>query len=424
MNPYTLVLLLLIVGSASLDILLDLLSLSRLKKTGMALPGEFEGIFDHEKYAKALSYQAINNRFDLLSQLVDLPIMLGFIFLGGFNVVDLWARSHANNPLWIALLFAGALVILRTTVQLPWSIYRTFVIEQRFGFNQTTPKTFVLDLIKGLVVGAILGGAAFAGIVYFFESMGPMAWLYSWIAFTIFQLVLMYLAPVVLMPLFNKFKELPEGDLKSAILQYNTRNRFKMSGIFTMDSSKRSTKGNAFFTGFGRFKRLVLFDTLLEQQSTDELVAIFAHEVGHFKLGHILKATAISIASSALMFFTFSLFIGNENLFRAFRMENVSVYASLIFIAFLYSPLSRFLSLLMNALSRKAEFEADRYSVETFGKPETLISALKKLSIDNLSNLNPHPLRVIFDYTHPPIMKRIQALRQMAQAPSVLRRIR
>jgi STE24 endopeptidase len=423
MNPYVIILLVLIVGTGLLDIFLDLLSLRRLKNGENKLPAEFENVYDAEKYKRALEYQATNYRFDLANHLVDIPIVIAFIFLGGFNWVDHWARSQTANPIFTALLFAGGLAFLRGASQMPWTIYKTFVIEENYGFNKTSPKTFVMDLLKGLVIGSVIGGLIFAGIVYFFETVGPLAWLYSWIAFTVLQLTLLYLAPVIFMPLFNQFKALPDGELKTAIAQYNTRNGFRMSGIYTMDSSKRSTKSNAFFTGFGKFKRLVLFDTLLEKQSTDELVAIFAHEVGHFKLGHILRFMAISIVSSALLFFVLSLFIGNEQLFAAFRMDAISVYASLIFVAMLYAPISRFLGLGGHALSRKAEFEADRYSVETFGKPEVLVSALKKLSMDNLSNLDPHPLRVFFDYTHPPILKRIEVLRQMASGPSVVRRI-
>lgn len=421
MNPYLTIVLVLILGTAALDILLDLLSLSTLKGT---LPEEFEGIYDSEKYTTALRYQATNYRFDIVGHLVETPLVVAFILLGGFNALDLWARNLAQNPYWIGLIFVGGLAALRMTLQLPFSVYRTFVIEEKFGFNKTTPMTFVVDLIKGTVIGAILGGAVFSGVVYFFDATGPLAWLYAWTAFTVFQLLLVYLAPAILLPIFNKFKALPDGDLKTAIARFNERNGFKMSGIYTMDSSRRSTKGNAFFTGFGKFKRLVLFDTLLEKQSTEELVAIFAHEVGHFKLGHILRFTAISIVSSALMFFIFSLFIENADLFAAFKMENVSIYASIVFVGVLYAPIARFLGLLGHALSRKAEFEADRYSVETFGKPETLISALKKLSIDNLSNLTPHPLRVFFDYTHPPILRRIEALRSLAESPSNVRRIR
>ena len=421
MNFYLILILCLIVGSTGLDVLLDILCLSRLSPK---LPEEFQGIYDAEKYAKALEYQATNYRFDLVCQAIETPIIIGFILLGGFNVIDLWARSFGKSTIFTGLVFVGALGVLRMLLTLPFSVYRTFVIEERFGFNKTTAKTFALDLLKGLVIGALLGGAIFSGVVWFFETTGPMAWLYSWMAFTVLQLVLVYLAPVIFLPLFNRFQPLEHGSLKTAIEQYNERNRFKMSGIFTMDSSKRSTKSNAFFTGFGRFKRLVLFDTLLEKNSTEELMAIFAHEVGHFKLGHILRFTAISIVSSALLFFVLSLFIDNDGVFAAFKMDNISIYASLVFVGFFYSPIARLLSLIGHALSRKAEFEADQYSVETYGRPEAMMTALKKLSMDNLSDLQPHPMKVFFDYTHPPVLQRIRILKEMAENPARIRRIR
>ena len=329
----------------------------------------------------------------------------------GFAAIDLLVRSYTTNPILMALLFFAILGVAADLLGIPFSLNKIFVIEEKFGFNKTTPKTFALDLIKGLVLGMALGAPVFAGLIWFFEHAGPLAWFYSWICFTCLQLTLLFLAPILILPLFNKFVPLPEGELQNAVHAYSHANRFKLSGVFTMDSSKRSTKGNAFFTGFGRFRRLVLFDTLVARQTVDELVAIFAHEVGHYKLHHIQRFTAFSIGSSALLFFILSLFIRDAGLFSAFGMENVSVYASLIFISFLYSPILRALSLVSNWLSRRAEFEADEFSAQTFGKPEVLISALKKLSIDNLSHLTPHPFKVVLEYTHPPIMERIRALR-------------
>jgi STE24 endopeptidase len=425
MNFYLILILILIVGSVSLDILLDALSLMQLQSQPHAeLPLEFQDVYDAEKYKNALNYQATNYRFDLICQLIETPILIAFIILGGFNLIDVWARSFNHGTIATSLIFVGVLAGLKTALQLPFSLYKTFVIEEKFGFNKTTLRTFAIDLLKGLAIGAILGGLIFAGIVWFFETTGPLAWIFAWAAFTVVQLVLVYLAPVLFLPLFNSFKSLDHGPLKEAIDQYNERNRFNMSGIFTMDSSKRSTKSNAFFTGFGKFKRLVLFDTLLEKQSTEELMAIFAHEVGHFKLGHIIRFTILSIISSAVLFFVFSLFIDNPGIFEAFKMENVSIYASIVFIGFLYSPVSRLLSLLHHAISRKAEFEADRYSVETFGRPDSLITALKKLSMDNLSDLQPHWLKVFFDYTHPPVLQRIRVLQKMTESSNVVRRIR
>ena len=268
-------------------------------------------------------------------------------------------------------------------------------------------------MTKGTVLMILIGAPIFAGIVWFFQSAGSNAWLYSWIAFTALQLLLTFLAPAVIMPLFNKFDPLPEGDLKEEIQNFAHKQNFALQGIFRMDSSKRSTKSNAFFTGFGRFRRLVLFDTLIEKQSRDELVAVLAHEIGHFKRKHIQKSILLSIVTSGVMFYVLGRFLGNPELFAAFGMENVSVYASLVFVAFLFSPVMRFLSVFTHLLSRKHEFEADEYAVRTYGKPEELISALKKLSIDNMSNLKPHPLKVLLDYTHPPILQRIAALREL-----------
>jgi STE24 endopeptidase len=425
MNTYLIIVLVLLVGSTGIDVLLDCLSLGKLNsKSQLELPTEFQGVYEADKYKNALLYQGTNCRFSLVAAAIETPIVIAFILLGAFNIIDVWARSFGFGSIITGLIFVGVLAILRMLLSLPFSIYKTFVIEEKFGFNKTTAKTFVVDMIKGLAIGAVLGGLIFAGVVWFFQATGPMGWLYAWAAFTVVQLVLVYLAPVVFLPLFNSFKPLSTGPLKDAIDQYNEINRFQMSGIFMMDSSKRSTKSNAFFTGFGKFKRLVLFDTLLEKQTTEELMAIFAHEVGHFKLGHIIRFTLLSIVSSLILFFVLSLFIANEGLFQAFKMENVSIYASLVFVGFLYSPISRLLSLLAHAISRKAEFEADRYSVETYGKPESLITALKKLSIDNLSDLKPHPLKVFFDYTHPPVLERIRVLQGFADSATSVRRIR
>jgi STE24 endopeptidase len=233
----------------------------------------------------------------------------------------------------------------------------------------------------------------------------------------------MFVAPVVIMPLFNKFVPLEEGDLKESIEAYARSQKFKLKGIFTMDGSKRSTKTNAFFTGFGRLRRIVLYDTLIEKHSLRELVSILAHEMGHYKKKHILKSIVISVLTTGLMFYILSMFINNQELFAAFKMEQTSIYASLIFFGFLYSPIQMVLSLFGNMLSRKHEYEADEYSVKTYREPVSMILALKKLSVDNLSNLTPHPLKVFLSYSHPPILKRIQAIRQIVSPASAEPRI-
>lgn len=375
------------------------------------LPEEFRGIYDERKYRTALEYQRENIRFDLFRNAFWLIARLGFIILAGFEMIDRFARHFGLGTLATGLIFCGALFLIRSVVNLPFSWYETFVVEERYGFNKTTPATFIGDLLKGALLGTVIGAPIFALIIYFFEKAGPLGWLYSWLGFTAIQLLLTFLAPAFIMPLFNKFEPLGEGELRRDIESFASRQRFQLQGIYKMDSSRRSTKSNAFFTGFGRFRRLVLFDTLIEKHSRDELVAVLAHEIGHFKRHHIQKSIGVSILTSAIIFYTLGLFLNNPGLFAAFGMRHLSIYASLIFVGFLYGPILRVLSVFANLLSRKFEFEADRYAVETYGKPEVLVSALKKLSMDNLSNLTPHPLKVLLDYTHPPILERIRALR-------------
>ncbi len=409
MHFYLNLILILLISVYVLDTSADLFNLTRLNSQ---LPNEFVGIYDQKKYSESIRYQKDNTQFSVLQRTIFLILTLIFIIYGGFNSVDLFSRSFGLSSISTGLIFVGSLSFIRFWLTLPFSIFDTFVLEAKYGFNKTTPKTFILDIVKGTILGTLIGAPIFAGIVYFFENSGKFGWLYCWIAFTAFQIILMYLAPAVIMPLFNKFEPLPESSLRTAIENYAKTRNFTLSGIFTMDSSKRSTKANAFFTGFGKFRRLVLFDTLIEKQSQDELVAILAHEIGHFEKKHIIKSMILSIMTSGLMFFVFSLFLNNSDLFAAFGMSYVSAYASIVFIGLLVGPFLRLFSIFTQFLSRKHEFEADEFAVQTYGNPETLISALKKLSIDSLSHLNPHPLKVLLDYSHPPILERIEALRK------------
>jgi STE24 endopeptidase len=409
-NGYLIFILALIAVSYALDMIADGLNTSQMSPE---LPEEFRGIYDAEKYGTAIRYQKDSFRFEAVTKTFWLIVGTAFILIGGFQMADLFARSFNFGEIGTGLIFIGSLSLLRTIVGMPFSIYDTFVLEQKYGFNRTTPKVFIADLFKGLLLSAVLGGPILAAVIWFFVKSGSSGWLYAWIAFSVIQLFLMFLAPAVIMPLFNKFDPLPEGELKEEIERFAQKQNFKLQGIFKMDSSRRSTKSNAFFTGFGKFRRLVLFDTLIEKHSRDELVAVLAHEIGHFKRKHIQKMIVLSIVTTGVMFFVLGLFLNNPELFAAFGMNHLSVYASLVFVAFLFSPVMRFLSVFTHLLSRKHEFEADQYAVETYGKSDELISALKKLSIDNMSNLTPHPLKVMLDYTHPPILQRIEALRAL-----------
>ncbi len=295
-------------------------------------------------------------------------------------------------------------------IHVPLAVYHTFVLEEKYGFNRTTPATFITDILKSWVLTAVIGGIIFSVVLWFFYRTGSLAWVYCWGAVTSFQIFFMFVSPVVIMPLFNKFVPLKDSELKTAIESYAKSQNFKIKGVFTMDGSRRSSKSNAFFTGFGKFRRIVLFDTLIQKHTIEELVSILAHEIGHYKKKHIFKHLIISIFSSGVMFFILSFFINNRELFSAFQMEKTSVYASLLLFGLLYTPFEMAISIFSNMFSRKNEFEADEYAVSTCGKPEAMIMALKKLSVDNLSNLTPHPFKVFLSYSHPPVLERINKI--------------
>lgn len=408
--------LLFILSVLLLGYLLELaVALLNLRCLSPVLPAEFDGVFDAKEYARSQEYTRATTRFSLVQSSCSLGLTLAFILAGGFNWIDMVARGFGYGSIATGLLFTGLLALLSAGVNLPFSLYSTFVLEERFGFNTTTVATFVLDLLKAALLSVILGGPLLAAILWFFETSGPAAWLYCWLAAVLFILVVQFLAPVVIMPLFNKFIPLEEGTLKAAITRYAQSQRFALQGIYTMDGSKRSNRANAFFTGFGRFRRIVFFDTLINKLTENELLAVLAHEMGHYKLRHIPMMMVLSILQMGLMFFILSLFLGNQGLSAAFGMEQVSIYASLVFFGFLYSPLSMLLGIGFNLFSRRNEYQADRYAAETLQDEcgsEALISGLKKLSVSNLSNLTPHPLNVFLNYSHPPVLARIEALRQ------------
>lgn len=408
MNIYLAIILIALVGNYLLNLLSDWLNLRHLQEE---VPDEFKDYYDEEKYAVSQRYLRDNTRFGRIHSTFNLILLLALILAGGFDLIDSWARSVAEGPIVRGIVFTFILILGSTILGLPFSIYDTFVIEERYGFNKTTPKTFILDQIKGLLLTFLIGVPILALILWFFGAAGEMAWIYCWIAVAIFQIFIMFIAPVVIMPIFNKFEPLEDGELKSSIEDYARREDFKLKGVYTMDGSKRSSKSNAFFTGFGRFRRIVLFDTLIEKHTVEELVSILAHEMGHYKKKHILMAILRSIATLGVTFYIMSLFIKNEMLFDAFQMSaESSIYASLVFFGFLYIPIQLVLSIVENAISRRQEYQADRYAVETYGHPNAFIAALKKLSSDNLSNLTPHPFTVFLKYSHPPVLERIAAI--------------
>lgn len=409
MNTFTIIILAAILIDFTLGIISNKLNLKSLSKE---LPDEFEDIYDEETYAKSQEYTRVNTKFGFITGTFDLLLLLAFWFAGGFNWLDQWARSFEFGVIGTGLIFIGALVIGKVIISLPFSIYSTFVIEERFGFNKTDAKTFVADRLKGLALSVLIGGPLLAGIIAFFEYGGAWAWVYAWLAVTAFSLIMQYVAPTWIMPLFNKFEPLEDGELRQAIEEYADKVDFPLQGIYVMDGSKRSSKSNAFFTGFGKNKRIALFDTLIENHTTEELVAVLAHEIGHYKKNHIVKNMTISILHTGIMFVLLSIFLQVPALFDAFFMEEMSVYAGLLFFGLLYSPVETVLSIFMQMMSRRHEYEADHFAASTIEKSEAMVDVLKKLSKDNLSNLTPHPFYVFLNYSHPPALKRIKAIRR------------
>jgi len=373
-------------------------------------PAEFADIFDSETYAKSQEYTRASIWFSTVTDTFNTALTIGVILLGGFNWLDILVRSYALSPLVTGLIYFGSLGVVSSFINMPFEIYHTFVLENRFGFNTTTVTTFIGDRIKGFLLTGLLGGVLLAGVLLFFEKTGPYAWIWCWGLAVTFTLGLTYVAPSWILPLFNKFTPLEDGSLRQALEAYAAKAEFELTGIFVIDGSKRSTKGNAFFTGFGKHKRIALFDTLIKEQTPEEIVAVLAHEVGHSKLGHIKRRLAVGVIKTGIVFYFMSLFISSPELFAAFGMEHISTYAGLIFFVLLYSPISLALSIIANYVSRKHEFQADAFAAQTTTNPTAMISALKKLSTSNLSNLTPHPLTVWLDYGHPPVLERIKSL--------------
>ncbi len=410
MNIFAVIILTAIIIDFTLGIISNRLNLKALSKE---LPGEFEGVYDEDTYAKSQEYTRVNTKFGFITGTFDLILLLVFWFAGGFNWLDQWARGFEFGVIGTGLIFIGALVIVKMFISMPFSIYSTFVIEEKFGFNKTTAKTFAADRVKGLLLSVVIGAPLLAGIIAFFEFGGTWAWLYAWLAVTAFSLVMQYIAPTWIMPIFNKFTPLEEGELRQAIEEYADDVNFPLQGIYVIDGSKRSAKSNAFFTGFGKNKRIALFDTLIENHTTEELVAVLAHEIGHYKKKHIVKNMTISILHTGIMFALLSVFLQVPGLFEAFYMEEMSVYAGLLFFGLLYSPVETLLGIAMQVMSRKHEYEADAFAADTIKEKEEMVNVLMKLSKDNLSNLTPHPFYVFLNYSHPPALKRIEAIRNL-----------
>lgn len=410
-NGLSLLIIALWIGEFSLRVAADWLNLDRLSAKR---PKAFEGFCDPQRYRVSQDYLIAHTRFGWFTGAIDLSVLFIFWFAGGFPLLDRWVQSAGAGPVVSGLIYIGCLLGLKSLLALPMDAYSTFGIEAKFGFNRTSMATFTADRFKTMALTAVLGSPILAAVLAFFEYAGAQAWWACWLVTILFLLGVQYLAPTWILPLFNRFTPLEPGPLRTAVLSYVKKMEFPLENVYTVDGSKRSTKSNAFFTGFRNKRRIVFFDTLLQRHTVAQLVAILAHEMGHFKKKHVLAGFFAGVIQTGILFYLLSWFLNSPVLSAAFFMDHVSVYATLVFFTLLYAPLDFGLSLIFRMVSRHNELSADRYAVDTTGDAKAMVDALKKLAVDNLTNLCPHPLHVFFNASHPPVLQRIEAIEAKA----------
>lgn len=389
-----------------IDQYLDFLNASYFKKP---IPENLKDVYTEKEYIKSQAYKKERERFSNFSGILMFVFTLLFLFLDGFAYVDQIARTWFENEIYIGLSFFGIVVLASSLISVPFSYYQTFVIEEKYGFNTTTLATFVGDLCKSLILAAVFGGGILALLIWFFELTVSNFWWYAWGLISFFALFANMFYAKLIVPIFNKQTLLAEGSLRNKIESYANEVGFKLQSIYVIDGSKRSTKANAYFSGFGKEKRITLYDTLIKELSEDEVVAVLAHEVGHYKKKHIIFNLLASIFTTGFTLWIFSLLVNEPLLAEVLGASTTSFHLSLITFGLLYSPISTITGLVMNVISRKFEYQADDFAKHTF-KAEHLVSSLKKLSSKSLSNLTPHPTFVFFNYSHPPLQKRVENL--------------
>lgn len=379
------------------------------KRMSPDIPPQLEGIYEPKEYTRQQAYQKTNSRFGLYSGLFSFTVLLLVLITGAFGWLDSQLRHYITSEIWLTLSYFGVVYLIMTIISLPFGYYSTFVIEEKFGFNNSTKKTFWFDQLKSLLLTAILGGAILALITWFYNSFGEWAWLYAWGIITVFSLFMTLFYSNIIVPLFNKQTPLEKGELRNRIEAFAKLAGFEINNIYVMDASKRSSKANAYFTGFGAKKRIVLFDTLINDLEADEIVAVLAHEIGHYKKKHTILSMCISIIYTGVIMFLLSLFLGNQEVAWALGGELPSFHIGLIAFSILFTPISLALGIFTNILSRKNEYQADLFA-SGYELADSLINGLKKLSVKSLSNLNPDSWNVFFYYSHPTLLQRIKAL--------------
>jgi len=387
----------------------QILSWLNRKRMSPSIPEKLKGIYEPEKYARQQEYQKENSRFGLISGGFMFVIMFLILLFGLLGKFDNYLREYTGHFLALPLVFFGVLMIVNDIVSFPFDWYATFTIEERFGFNKSTRKLFLSDWLKGIALNLLLGGIVLSAVLFIYHYTLNEFWLYAWIVVSGLSLLMTFFYSEWIVPLFNKQTPLEEGELREAIESFAQKAGFRLKNIFVMDGSKRSSKANAYFTGFGKKKRIVLFDTLKNDLTTEEIVAVLAHEIGHYKKKHVIYSLLISLMTTGATLYILSLFLGNIALAEALGGNIVSFHLGFIGFAFLFTPISEILGLAVNLYSRKNEYEADRFAAQ-FGLGEALVSALKKISVQSLSNLNPHPLTVFWYYSHPTLLQRMERI--------------
>lgn len=408
MSPQTVFIIILVILTA--DFVSErILSALNVKSSIKPIPDLLSGIYDQDKYQKQQSYFRANTRFGLLTSTVSFLVIFLMIVFGGFGWLDGIVQRWTANPILVSLIFFGILFLANDIISTPFEIYDIFVIEERFGFNKTTPKTFILDKLKGYALTAVLGGGIIALVMWFYQLNPQYFWLIAWACVTSVSLFISLFYSELIVPLFNKQTPLEAGELRDAIEKFSKKAGFELKNIFVIDGSKRSTKANAYFTGFWKKKRIVLYDTLINDLDTAEIVAVLAHEAGHSKYKHTLRNILINLPYTLLVFFLLGLILRSDVLAQALGGKEASFHLNILAFGILYSPVSMMLGLAMNVLSRKHEYQADGYVKEN-KMGEQLISALKKISSKSLSNLTPHPAYVFVSYSHPTLLQRVEKL--------------
>ncbi len=416
MEPNTI--LFLIAAIATLSYLFDqLLDYINLKAQRNDIPDEIASFYDRSKYIRSLGYHKELTRFSFITAAFSFILSIAMLLGGGFGWLDGVLRSHLHNDIPLALVFFGSLMLVSDLLTLPFQLYSTFIIEEKYGFNKTSIKTFMVDKVKGYFLAILIGTPLVALLIYLIQSIGPTFWIWFALIASSFILFMNMFYTTLILPLFNKLTPLPDGELKSGIQNFASRVNFPLDNIFVMDGSKRSSKANAFFAGIGKKKKIVLYDTLIQNHSNEELVAVLAHEVGHFKKKHIILGLEFSVVQVFFTLFILSLMVYNQALSLAMGGSELSIHLNLIAFSILFTPISGITGLLMSMYSRKNEYEADAFARETYSG-QALAAALKKLSVDSLSNLYPHPWYVFFNYSHPPLLKRLDAI-NLTTKPSV-----